>query len=75
MPTKLYNICASTGKFSDRNGNTKNRYIRVGSVLKGEYALTSCSMLTSTPLVSHAKKVQAPSSSAQLIMTRPLNYA
>lgn len=38
MPNKLYNICASTGKFTDRNGNTKNRYIRVGSVLKGEYA-------------------------------------
>lgn len=37
MTTKLYNICATTGKFNDRNGNTKNRYIRVGSVLKGEY--------------------------------------
>ena len=37
MTTKLYNICASTGKFTDHNGNSKNRYIRVGSVLKGEY--------------------------------------
>ena len=37
MTTKLYNICASTGNFTDHNGNTKNRYVRVGSVLKGEY--------------------------------------
>ena len=37
MTTKLYNICASTGKFTDNNGKNKNRYVRVGSVLKGDY--------------------------------------
>ena len=37
MTTKIYNICASTGKFTDNNGKTKNRYVRVGSVLKGDY--------------------------------------
>ena len=37
MTNKLYNICASTGKFTDNSGNSKNRYVRVGSVLKGDY--------------------------------------
>ena len=37
MTTKLYNICASTGKFTDNSGKSKNRYVRVGSVLKGDY--------------------------------------
>ena len=37
MTTKLYNICASTGKFKDKNGREKNRYVRVGSMFNGEY--------------------------------------
>ena len=37
MTRKLYNICASTGKFSDSNGNSKNRYINVGAVFNGQY--------------------------------------
>lgn len=37
MNSKLYNICASTGKFTDRNGNSKNRYINVGAVFNGQY--------------------------------------
>ena len=37
MTTKLYNICASTGKYTDHSGNTKNRYVNVGALFKGEY--------------------------------------
>lgn len=39
MNNKLYNICASTGKYTDHNGNNKNRYINVGSLFKGKYGI------------------------------------
>ena len=37
MTTKLYNICASTGKFKDKSGHEKNRYVRVASMFNGDY--------------------------------------
>ena len=37
MATKLYDICATTGKYTDRDGKEKNRYLNVGSVIKGDY--------------------------------------
>ena len=37
MATKLYDICATTGKYTDNSGKEKNRYINVGSVIKGDY--------------------------------------
>ena len=37
MATKICDICATTGKYTDRDGKEKNRYINVGSVIKGDY--------------------------------------
>ena len=36
MTTKIYNICASTGKFTDNNGQEKSVWENVGAVIMGE---------------------------------------
>ena len=37
MAIKLYDICATTGKYTDNSGKERNRYLNVGSVIKGDY--------------------------------------
>ena len=34
MATKTHDICATIGKYTDSTGNTKNRYVNIGSVWK-----------------------------------------
>ncbi len=36
MATKLFDICAITGKYSDTNGNPKNRYLNVGGLYRAD---------------------------------------
>ena len=36
MAIKTHDICSSIGKYTDSTGNTKNRYINIGSVWKGD---------------------------------------
>lgn len=34
MPKKIYDLAVKTGSYADRNGETKNRYENIGSVLQ-----------------------------------------
>jgi len=36
MSKKVYDICAKTGSYTDREGQTKNRYQNVGAVIQGQ---------------------------------------
>lgn len=36
MAKKLYDVAVKTGSYTDRDGNTKNRYDNVGVVLEGD---------------------------------------
>lgn len=36
MSKKIYDICAKTGSYTDREGQTKNRYQNVGAVIQGQ---------------------------------------
>lgn len=36
MSKKLYDICAKTGSYTTREGETKNRYQNVGAVIQGD---------------------------------------
>ena len=36
MSKKIYDICVKTGSYTNRDGETKNRYINVGAVIQGD---------------------------------------
>ena len=36
MSKKIYDICVKTGSYTNRDGETKNRYQNVGAVIQGD---------------------------------------
>lgn len=36
MSKKVYDICVKTGSYTNRDGETKNRYQNVGAVIQGD---------------------------------------
>lgn len=40
MAKKLYNVVAITGKYTDRQGNEKNRYLTIGAVIQTDKGMS-----------------------------------
>jgi len=36
MATKLYDVCVKTGSYTNNQGETKNRYENIGTVMQGD---------------------------------------
>jgi hypothetical protein len=40
MAKKVYNVVAITGKYTDRDGNEKNRYVTIGAVIQTDKGMS-----------------------------------
>lgn len=40
MAQPIYDACASVGEYTDREGNRKSRYVKIGAVFQGEKGMS-----------------------------------